>query len=138
MPPLATADYVISAVVLVAAILGVFGGFSGALGFLSGLVAAGGAVRFGYGFFIGYFTSAWAAYLALLAAALLAFGIVRLIVRKIVHGLLAQPADAVFGALTAAVAGGAVALASAYFIRHLGLVEIESALLDLTAVFGIS
>ena len=67
--------------------------------------------------------------MAALAAALLAFGIARLIVKKTVKDLLAQPADAIFGALTSAVAGFAAALAAAYGLENILGVAVDSALL---------
>ena len=45
---------------------------------------------------------------------LLAFGIVRLIVKKLVNGLLAQPSDAIFGFLVGAALGVLMLVAWAY------------------------
>ena len=49
-----------------------------------------------------------------LVATLLAFGLVRLIVKKLVNGLLAQPSDAIFGFLIGSALGAAVLFAWAH------------------------
>jgi uncharacterized membrane protein required for colicin V production len=129
--PLQTADYAVLAVLLIAGILGLFGGFSGALAFVCGLSAAGLAVRFGYGFCALWFETPWVAYLATVVLALVAFGLARLFVRKTVHGLLAQPGDALLGALVSAAAGGAAVLAVLSALDRFDLMRVDSALLTL-------
>jgi hypothetical protein len=123
------ADYVIATAALVAGVFGMFGGFSGALAFLSGVAGAGLAVHLGRGMLAELIAAQTLRLIALLLLALLAFGVVRLIVKRTVHGLLAQPADALFGLLTAAVAGGGMALAAAYALDRLGVLAVDSALL---------
>jgi len=130
-----TADYVLAAATLVAAILGLFGGFSGALGFCAGVVAAALVGRFGFAVIGAYVTTRWLAGLALLAATLLAFGLARVIVKRVVKGLLAQPADAIFGSLVAALTGAALALAAMFAAKHLGGVEFASSAYALVAEF---
>ena len=49
-----------------------------------------------------------------LVATLLAFGIVRMIVKKLVNGLLAQPSDAILGFLIGAALGAAALFAWAH------------------------
>ena len=115
-----TADYVILGATIVAAIFGLFGGFSGALAFLAGGVAASAAVRFGWGLLEQHISNTWLLALAALAVALVAFAIARLIVKKTVNKMLAQPADAVFGALVAAVAGFALSLSALYALNRFG------------------
>lgn len=126
---LGTSDYVILGASLAAAILGLFGGFSGALAFMAGVGAAVATLRFGWSFLEEWISTPWLLAVAALAAALLAFGIARLIVKKTVKDLLAQPADAIFGALTSAVAGFAAALAAAYALENILGVAVDSALL---------
>jgi len=121
------ADYVLGAVTLVAAVLGLFGGFSGALGFCAGVVAAGAAGKFGYPYARDVIAAPWGAALAVLAATLLAFGIARAVVKRVVRGLLAQPADAIFGFLVAAVTGAGVSLGGLFAVRQLLGVQVESA-----------
>jgi hypothetical protein len=52
-----------------------------------------------------YFEVLWARGLAVLLAVLFAFWIVRVLVRKLVNGLLAQPADSIFGFLSGLILG---------------------------------
>lgn len=126
---LGTSDYVILGVSLAAAILGMFGGFSGALAFLAGVGAAVASLRFGWPFLDANIATPWLLAIAAIAVALIAFGIARFIVKKTVKNLLAQPADAIFGGLTAAVAGFAAALAGAYAMQNLLGVAVDSTLL---------
>ena len=108
---LATADYVILGATLVGAIFGLFGGFSGALAFLAGVGAASAAVRFGWDALDSRIATPWLLALAALGVALVAFGIARLIVKKTVNKLLAQPADAIFGFMFGAALCAALVLA---------------------------
>ncbi len=123
------ADYVILAVAVGSAVLGLFIGFSGALAFLAGLVVAGVVARVGWTLSADYLAARWARGLGTLVVTLLGFGIVRVVVRKCVHGLLAQPADAILGSLTALVSGAAVSLAIAWLLAHFGILSFESRLL---------
>ena len=90
---------------LVGAVVGLFIGFSGALAFL---VSTAAAIAFGY-FAWGPITPSIPSVplrgLVVGLAALLVLGLVRWIIKKCVHGLIAQPGDAIFGAL---VGGGAL------------------------------
>lgn len=127
---LESSDYVILGVSLAAAILGIFGGFSGALAFFAGVCAAVGALRFGWDFLAERIVTPWLLAVAALVVSLVAFGIVRLVVKKSVKNLLAQPADAIFGALTAAVAAFAATLAAAYALENLLEIPVDSRLLQ--------
>ena len=112
---LGSSDYIIIGISLAAAVLGMFGGLSGALAFLAGVGSA----------------------VAALLCALVVFGIARLIVKKFVKNLLAQPADAIFGALIAAFAGFAAAIAGAYAFEHVLDMPVDSALLaEVVGLFG--
>lgn len=126
---LGVVDYVIVAAAVLAGCFGLVNGFSGALAFLSGAMAAVLAGRLAKGYFLSCFEARWLGFLALFVVALLAFGLVRAGVRRIVHGLLAQPADALLGAAVAALTGGGGALAVVFFVRHFGLATVESSLL---------
>ena len=108
------ADYVLCGVTIVMAVLGLFRGFSGTLGFVLGAVAAAFAASFGWVHSASFTEVAWQRGAGVLVVTLLAFGIVRLIVKKLVNGLLAQPSDAVFGFLTGAALGVLVLVAWAY------------------------
>ena len=133
----ATVDYVILAATLVAAVFGLFGGFSGALAFLAGVAAAAASVRFGWGALESRIGSPWLLGLAALAMALVAFGIARLIVKKTVHKMLAQPGDAIFGFLVSAISGFALSVSAVYALNRLGLWESgeESLILNVVLSF---
>ena len=108
------ADYAICGITIVMAVLGLFRGFSGTLGFVLGAVAAAFAASLGWVHSASFTEVAWQRGAGVLVVTLLAFGIVRLIVKKLVNGLLAQPSDAVFGFLTGAALGVLVLVAWAY------------------------
>ena len=130
-------DYVILAVAVGSAVLGLFIGFSGALAFLAGLVVAGIVARVGWAYSADFLDARWARGLATLVVTLLGFGIVRVIVRKFVHCLLAQPADAILGSLTAFISGAAVSLAIAWLLTHFGVLSFDSRLLgEVTSLVG--
>ena len=136
---LATVDYIVLGVTLVGAVLGLFGGFSGGLAFFAGVGAASASVRFGWDALAARISTQWMLALAALAMALVAFGIARLIVKKTVNKLLAQPADAIFGALTAAVAAFGVSVAVLYVVKQVGGedVQFESVILrDVLSCIG--
>lgn len=107
---LLTADYVVLGFTLGGAVIGLLIGFSGAFAFLCGSIAA---AAFGH-FFNQYLRTVidhgGLRGLLLTVSALLAFGLVRIIVRRFVRGMLAQPGDAVFGMLTASAAGVVLSL----------------------------
>jgi len=96
------------------AVTGLFRGFSGTLAFLLATLAAVFVGMFGWGYSASFTSVLWMRGAGTLVATLLAFGIVRLLVRKLVGGLLAQPSDAVFGLLIGASVGVLILLAWAY------------------------
>ena len=132
---LGVAEYAILAATLGAAVIGLFIGFSGSLAFLAGSLAAGAVARFGWTMAAAYLPNAWTRGIAVVVAALVAFGIVRWIVKKTVHGFVAQPGDAIFGALVAGAvgfcfsAGGILLLAAFGFIEDSSVPAILSELL---------
>ncbi len=99
------ADYVLCGLTLVMAVTGLFRGFSGTIAFALAAAAAAAAGTFGWAWSATLTASAWQRVAGVLVASLLAFGIVRLIVKKLVNGLLAQPSDAILGALVGAAIG---------------------------------
>ena len=113
------ADYALCGITIVMAVLGLFRGFSGTLGFALGAVAAAFAASFGWAYSASFTDVAWQRGVGVLMATLLAFGIVRLIVKKLVNGLLAQPSDAVFGFLVGAALGVLILAVWAYSGVHL-------------------
>lgn len=96
------ADYVLCGLTVVMAVTGLFRGFSGTLGFVLAGVAAALAGCLSWPYSASLTTAGWLRAAVTLVAALLAFGIVRLIVKKLVNGLLAQPTDALLGMLVGA------------------------------------
>ena len=123
------ADYVILGATAVAAVFGLIGGFSGALAFLAGTVGAAVAGRLAWFASLDWFDAAWARALSALAMALVAFGLARKVVRLVVHNILAQPGDAIFGFLVAAASGFALALTAAYLLDLSGVWPVQSVLL---------
>ena len=81
------ADYVLCALTLAAAVMGLFRGFSGTLAFLAALVAGGAAASFAWAFSADFTPEAWMRAAMTLVVSLFAFGIVRLVVKKLVNGL---------------------------------------------------
>ena len=108
------ADYALCGITVVMAVLGLFRGFSGTLGFALGTVAAAFAASFGWACSASFTNVAWQRGAGVLVVTLLAFGFVRLIVKKLVNGLLAQPSDAIFGFLIGAALGALILVAWAY------------------------
>lgn len=108
------ADYALCGFTLVMAVLGLFRGLSGTLGFASATVAAAFVASFGWAYSETLTPVAWQRAAGVLVATLLAFGLVRLVVKKLVNGLLAQPSDAVFGLLLGLGFGALLAVAWAH------------------------
>ena len=108
------ADYGIAGLTLVLAITGLFRGFSGTLAFLVATAIAALAAGFGWSWSGTVSDVAWIRAAGVLVSVLLVFGLVRLVVKKFVKGLLAQPADAVFGLLVGALAGAMIVVGWAW------------------------
>lgn len=102
------ADYVILAFTGAMAVLGLFRGLSGTVAFLAATSAASLAATFGWGFSAAHFEVFWQRAAAVGVGTLIVFGLVRMIVRKFVNVLLAQPGDAIFGFLSGLVLGAIV------------------------------
>ena len=97
----------------------IFIGFSGALAFLCGAAASAAAGTFAFPLLATEIANVWARGAVVGLGGLLVFGLVRLIVKKLVHGLVAQPGDAIFGSLTAAASSFAVVLAVVWLLATL-------------------
>lgn len=113
------ADYVLAGLTIVLAVTGLFRGFSGTLAFLLASSAAVATGSFGWPFSAGLTEEIWMRAAGVLVAVLLIFGLVRMIIRKLVNGLLAQPSDALFGALIGACVGVLIAVGWAWSGFHL-------------------
>ena len=92
-------DWALGAVALTLAVMGIFRGFSGSLSFVAASACGTTAAMFFWGYLTRWEMQTWVRGAIALTISLLVFGTVRMIVRKFVHGLLAQPADAIFGFL---------------------------------------
>ena len=108
------ADYALCGITVVMAVLGLFRGFSGTLGFALGGIAALFVASFGWAYSASVTTVTWQRGAGVLIVVLLTFGLVRLIVKKLVNGLLAQPSDALFGFLVGAALGVLILVAWAH------------------------
>ena len=107
-------DYVVCGLAIAMAVTGLFRGFSGTLGFALASVAAIGTATFAWKLSLDFTPVTWMRGAATLVAALLAFGLVRLVVKRLVNGLLAQPSDALFGFAVGAGLGVLLLFAWAY------------------------
>ena len=94
------ADYALGAAAAVLAVLGLFRGLSGTLAFAAASAMAVFAGSFGWEYSAAFTAVTWQRAGGVLVATLLVFAIVRIVVRRLVHGMLDQPADAIFGLLT--------------------------------------
>lgn len=113
------ADYVLGGITVVMAVLGLFRGFSGTLAFFVAGAAAAAVAALGWPFSAGFTEEMWQRAAGVLVATLLGFGLVRLIVKRLVNGLLAQPTDAIFGFVIGAAFGVALLVGWAYSGFHL-------------------
>lgn len=116
---LLTPDYIALAIALGGAIAGLFIGFSGALAFLVGSTTVAALTNVVWPTLTESIPNLGLRVLVLAIGALLVFGVVRLIVKKLVHGLVAQPGDAIFGAITASIAAFLCALGILWALRSL-------------------
>lgn len=126
------ADYVLCALTLTAAVLGLFRGFSGTLAVLLALAAGGAAAYFGWGILGEFADEAWMRGAGTLVVSLVAFGIVRILVKKLVNGLLAQPSDAIFGMVVGLACGALVTVAwasSGMFLEYSSLASMVADLM---------
>lgn len=115
------ADYALCGLTIVMAVLGLFRGFSGTLGFVLAVLASAVVAALGWPYSAAVSENPWYRGAGVLVATLLAFGLVRLVVKKLVNGLLAQPSDALFGLLIGVLLGIAILAAWAYSGYHLEL-----------------
>ena len=104
-------DWALGALTLSLAVLGIFRGLSGTLAFIAASACGTTVAMFLWGYLTRWEMEVWVRGAIALAVSLLAFGIVRAIVKKVVNGLLAQPADAIFGVLAGLAASALFVLA---------------------------
>lgn len=113
------ADYVLCGITLVMSVTGLFRGFSGTLAFVLATVAASAAGLVGWPYSASFTPVPWMRGAGTLVGVLLVFGLVRLIVKKLVGGLLAQPSDALFGAVIGSLIGVLLLVIWSYTGFHL-------------------
>ncbi len=126
---LAAPDYVILALAAGGAVTGLFIGISGSLAFLVGTIAAFFAGRFGWPFSANYLEFGLSRGLAVALLVVLAFWISRAIVKRVVKVAVAQPGDAIFGSILAAVSGLALGLLIVWIAQFLGIPGAEGSVL---------
>lgn len=124
-------DYAVSTVSIGCAVVGLFVGFSGALGILAGAVAAAVVGNFAWSLSADYISGDWLRVIAVIVVTLLSFGLVRMLVRKAAHGLVAQPTDAILGAITSFTIGFCLSAGGIWLFCKLGFCgELESVILE--------
>lgn len=99
------ADYVLLALSCFFVILGVFRGVSGFFSLVSGSIVSFASSVFLWPVICGRFASPWVRAALIILAALVVFGLVRVVVGRIVSRLLSQPADSIFGLVLGAALG---------------------------------
>lgn len=102
------ADYAFLALSCFFVILGLFRGASGVFSFVAATVVSIAFSIFIWTYITGFFESQWVRVTLLIILALLAFGLVRVIVDGLVTALLAQPADSIFGVILGIALGALV------------------------------
>ena len=105
------ADYALCGLTLVLAVTGLFRGFSGTLAFVLATASAVLAGMFGWTYSESFTPVVWMRVAGTLVGTLLVFGLVRMFVKKLVNGLLAQPSDALFGMAIGVLCGAVVLVA---------------------------
>ena len=108
------ADYAIGGVAVVFAGLGLFRGFSGTLAFFVAAGCAAAAGVFFRPFAVQMFGAEWSRVLVNIVVSVLVFGLVRIVVKKTVNGLLAQPTDSIAGVATGLVLWAALVYAATF------------------------
>ena len=96
------------------AVLGLFRGFSGTLAFAAASAAGLFVASFGWAYSAAFTAVAWQRAAGVALATLLSFALVRIIVKRVVNGMLAQPSDAIFGMLTGLAMAALLVLAWAW------------------------
>ena len=104
--PLLPADYVVIGLTVVLSALGLVRGFSGAFAFLVGTSFGIAAVVGGWNGLLAGIDALWLRVAAAVLVFVVAFGIVRILVKLVVGKLLEQPSDSIFGVCLGLFCGG--------------------------------
>lgn len=116
-------EYLVLAVALGGMVVGLFIGLSGTLAFMVASVAAAFAAKFGWAYLTTLLDATWARILAAALISLVLFWVVRLFVAKTVKLVVAQPGDAIFGALAAGAMAYLMLAAIAWALASLGATD---------------
>lgn len=108
---LQAADYAIIAFTSVMAIMGLFRGLSGMIAFIAATVVSVFAASFGWNYSAQFSDVVWIRAIGDLVATLIVFGLIRLIIKKAVNGILSQPSDSIFGMFLGLISGTLLVLA---------------------------
>ena len=131
------ADYALCATAVIMAVTGLFRGFSGSLAFFAAVAAAGATAVFAWPQSADFTDVMWMRAGGVLVSSLLVFGIVRVIVKKTVNGLLAQPTDALMGFLTGAAFALLILAAWAFSGVYLEYSTLATRLSQLMTAYGL-
>ena len=102
------ADWVFACVALAFAVGGAVVGFSGAVSMAGGLVSAAFSSVPVWRLAAAHIESPWGAGFATFAACMAVFALVRVVLKKTIHVMLAQPADSLLGAALGCVLAAAI------------------------------
>ena len=127
------ADYALCATAVIMAVTGLFRGFSGSLAFFAAVATA----VFAWPQSADFTDVMWMRAGGVLVSSLLVFGIVRVIVKKTVNGLLAQPTDALMGFLTGAAFALLILAAWAFSGVYLEYSTLATRLSQLMTAYGL-
>lgn len=120
------ADYAIVAFTVIMTIMGLFRGLSGMIAFVAASVVSVFAANLGWNLSADFFEVIWVRAIADLVATLIVFGLVRLIIKKTVNGILSQPSDSIFGMIIGGLFGAALVVVwakSGIYLEYSSLVK---------------
>ena len=95
------ADYGFMALAIILVVMGLFRGASGFFAFVSALAGAAAAAMCLWPYTASFSQELWVRSAIELVSVLLVYGVLRMIIKKVVNGLLSQPSDSIFGVLIA-------------------------------------
>jgi uncharacterized membrane protein required for colicin V production len=131
------ADYALCSAAVIMSVTGLFRGFSGSLAFFAAVAAAVATAVFAWPQSADFTNVMWMRAGGVLVSSLLVFGIVRVIVKKTVNGLLAQPTDALMGFLTGAAFALLILSAWAFSGVYLEYSTLATRLSQLMTAYGL-
>lgn len=130
-----SADWMVVLIATAAAIGGMIIGVSGALAWLLATAVSCVAFRFCWGGYSALIAIFWVRVIVTAITLLLIFAAVRALVKKFIRVLVAQPGDAIFGAIISATVGFAFAVGALWLIAQTGFIDFKSYFLEAVAAF---